>query len=144
MMLCVDGRRDDVSGAAGFCRAGWRTWPSLRRNHLPKVGASMFIFVKLGKSFGLIMIRWWVSREGYASNGGGGLPVVHLSCNDGRQIATEHFAENERIFYVLTLAVSRYINTFFYPHIWGIIGRAIELAFLAFKSKLTKNDYLSY
>jgi hypothetical protein len=85
-----------------------------------------------------------VGREGHASIGGGGLPVVHLSCNDGRQIASEHFAENERIFYVLTLAVSRYINTFFYPHIWGIIGRAIELAFLAFKSKLTNNDYLVY
>ena len=85
-----------------------------------------------------------LSGEGYASIGGGGLPVVHLSCNDGRRIATQHFAENERLFYVLTLAVSRYIYTLFYPHIWGIIGRAIELAFLAFKSELTNNDYLVY
>ena len=58
----VNGRRDDVSGAAGFGRAGWRTWPSLRRNPLPKVGAKAFIFVKLSKSFGLIMIRWWVGK----------------------------------------------------------------------------------
>ena len=85
-----------------------------------------------------------LGREGCQSIGGNGLTVVHLLCNDGRRIAIQHFAENERFFYVLTLTVSRHINTFFYPHKWGIIGRAIELAFLAFKSKFTNNDYLAY
>ena len=85
-----------------------------------------------------------LGREGCQSIGGGDLAVGQLSCNDGRRIAIQHFTENERFFYVLTLAVSRYIYILFYPHIWGIIGRAIELAFLAFKSKLTNNDYLAY
>ena len=85
-----------------------------------------------------------LGREGCQSIGGGGLPVVHLSCNDGRRIAIQHFAENERIFYVLTLAVSRYIYILFYPHIWGIIGRAIKLDFLVFNPELTNNDYLAY
>ena len=74
----------------------------------------------------------------------GGFPVIHLSCKDGHQRAIQHFAENEQFFYVLALAVSKYICIFFYPHIWHIIGRAIELAFLVFNSELTNNDYLAY
>ena len=83
-------------------------------------------------------------REGCQSIGGSDLAVGQLSCNDGRRIAIQHFTVNERFFYVLTLAVSRYIYTLFYPHILGIIGRAIELAFLAFNSELTNNDYQVY
>ena len=84
-----------------------------------------------------------LSGEGYASIGGAGLSSVHLSCNDGRRIATQHFAENKRTFYDLTLHDSRDIYILTYPHIWGIDGRGIERAFVVLSSELTNNGYLT-
>ena len=84
-----------------------------------------------------------LSGEGWQSTGGGGLTVVHLSCNDGRRIATQHFAENKRFFYDLTLHDSRDIYILTYPHIWGIVGRVIERAFLVVSQDLTNNGYLT-
>ena len=42
-------------------------------------------------------------RDHWKSIGGGGLDVVHLSCNDGRHLAIQYFAENEGNVYVLPL-----------------------------------------
>ena len=84
-----------------------------------------------------------LGREGCQSIEGGGLGMGQLSFNDGRQMAIQHFTENERNFYMLTLDDSRYIHILIYPHIWGIVGRVTEVAFLVLISEFANNSYLN-
>ena len=84
-----------------------------------------------------------LGRDQCQSVGGGGMLMVHLSCNDRHRLAIHHFAENEQNIALMTLDGSRYIYILIYSNIWGIVGCVIDRAFVVLTSKLTNNGYLT-
>jgi hypothetical protein len=71
--------------------------------------------------------------------------VCHLVCFyvgiSGKLLEVFSRELKKRAFDVPTLDGSRYIYILIYPHIWGIIGREMEWAFIYILSEFTNNGY---